>query len=350
MAEPEPLSNALGRVLRLHNVQPPDPADPEEIERNLLEVPLLPAGAYGAQLEYHRQIQRSREATDADRRAASGDITRLERLLAAAELRERLMRGRPERCFCYGLGGMQKRWLRMFEGDEVVAVPTWSIWCTCPEAQEQQAARERMLAEQRRQQLQRNAERLFGSMPERFKAWTFETLLAESTAHASVVEPARQWLASGKWMLFMRGPVGTGKTGVGVAVTKQALEMGLSVLYVDVIDMLGKLRDSFSSREAFAESDDGLRARWNALQGVEVLLVDDLGAERHKRNEDVDWPTETLWQLLNHRHGARLRTIVTSNHSLNELAEKFGHPRLPSRMGEDAIGLNFTGLPMLREP
>lgn len=349
----EPLSAALGRVLRLHNVPPLDPTDPEEIERNLLGKPLLPSGAYASELEYQRGIQHAREASDLDRRTASGEIARLERLLAAAELRDRLLRDRPAGCFCYGLGGMQKRWLQMPDGDPV---PTWTIWCTCPEAIEQQAAKERLLVERRRQQLQKNAERLFGSLDERFRDFTFETLLAKAQAlrvdgasHRKVIGLAEAWLNDPKkWALFLRGPTGVGKTGLAVSVLHQAIAEGRSALFVDVSDLLAELRDSFDSAETFAASDPS--AHWHALFEIELLLIDDLGAERHKQGEVVDWATEQVWRLIGNRHRSQMKTIVTSNHSLAELTQIFGHARISSRLAEESLVVNCSDLPVLREP
>jgi DNA replication protein DnaC len=55
------------------------------------------------------------------------------------------------------------------------------------------------------------------------------------------------------------------------------------------------------------------------LREVPLLVLDDLGAERL-----TDWVTEALFRLINHRFEWRLRTVITTNYSPNEMAERVG--------------------------
>ena len=45
-----------------------------------------------------------------------------------------------------------------------------------------------------------------------------------------------------------------------------------------------------------------------------LLILDDLGTQ-----SSTPWAQEKLFQILNYRYNARLPTVITSNHSLEEI-------------------------------
>ena len=56
-----------------------------------------------------------------------------------------------------------------------------------------------------------------------------------------------------------------------------------------------------------------------------LLIFDDLGAET-----STAWAEEKLYQIVVHRHEARLPTVITSAFSIDELEE--AKPRIGSRL------------------
>ena len=345
------ISEVLPQVLRRRGVPEIDPSAPEEIELRLLEQPLLPAAQYEAWLA-HLQASLNTDLEPTSRREVIGEIGVLQRKLTLAQLRESLQLGRPSGCWCYGLGGMRKRYLRMTTNDlDEEPEFEWQIPCSCPESLEQQARVARVRQQRRARLAQKHAEALYGSLPARFQPFTFETLTKLSPPHRATIKLFYGWVQDPKrWALVFRGPTGVAKTGMGVPVLKQALAMDLSALYIDVvIDFLARLRSSYNSAEALAESGD---AQWEALHNIDVLLIDDLGAERHRKDggNGPDWATEMLWQVIAKRHRDKRKTIITTNHSLQELTAMFGHARISSRLAEESLLIDCSSLPVIREP
>jgi DNA replication protein DnaC len=275
-------------------------------------------------------------------RPREGDLVRqLERELDLCRMRDAALAARPPGCWCFGIGGHGRAFHPSPAGEPIA---TWRVWCVCSDAERlHDQVRQRVAAaEQLRRQA--NLERLWGSLPHEFADWTLESLAARSSQHAALVERIRVWLPTEQW-LYLHGPTGAAKTGAAVGGIRALGELGRAGLYVEVSELLDRLRRSYSSSEAF---DNSLDVRWNSLLELDVLLLDDIGAERHRQGEQVDWATEKLWQLIGYRHREGRRTILTSNHDLVDLAEVLGHTRIPSRIGERALVLDCSRLPDLR--
>jgi DNA replication protein DnaC len=121
--------------------------------------------------------------------------------------------------------------------------------------------------------------------------------------------------------LYLWGQTGVGKSHLAAAVARSAAAAGRSAAYTSAPALLRFLRAGFQDRS----SDERLLA----LQTVDLLALDDLGAEHHTR--DGDWSDSVLFELINARYGADAQTIITSNVSIDEL-----EPRIRSRIGGKA--------------
>lgn len=115
------------------------------------------------------------------------------------------------------------------------------------------------------------------------------------------------WLDSDSRTLLLAGPVGTGKSHVGYAITNTAQQRGLLTVAVSVPDLLAELRPG-------GDSTVGARARL-----ADLLLLDDIGTER-----GTDWTTEQLTSLLDARVRENRRQVVTTNAQYSELEARLG--------------------------
>lgn len=117
--------------------------------------------------------------------------------------------------------------------------------------------------------------------------------------------------------LWMEGPNGVGKSGLAAASVTAANDTGIPARFQETKRLLDWLRAGFDA----AEDGQNFEARLNALRRVPWLVMDDLGAH----NATV-WAVDQLADVLNARYvnrAAGLVTIITSNKTLDEIAEEF---------------------------
>jgi len=136
---------------------------------------------------------------------------------------------------------------------------------------------------------------------------------------------------------YIWGPAGSGKTTMAAQMYIEArkkfyfdkLPGGCD--FITVYDLLSNVRSAI---------DDPTRDPDSALQAFAIrqyLVLDDLGATR-----TTDWELSQIQILINIRYEQLLTTVITSNHSLEELGEVLGDERIPSRierMTKKVIGL-----------
>jgi DNA replication protein DnaC len=121
--------------------------------------------------------------------------------------------------------------------------------------------------------------------------------------------------------LWIQGDVGTGKTTLAMLVSKAALEAGRSVAIYSLPRLLNLLRESM-------DSESGMVAFMDRLTAVDLLHIDDLGAENQ-----TDWVLEQLYSIVNARYEAERAIVATTNLMPDELSERLG-PRTVSRLVE----------------
>ena len=129
---------------------------------------------------------------------------------------------------------------------------------------------------------------------------------------------AREWAEHPEGWLVLLGVTGCGKTHLAAAIAGQRLAAGDRVAFVNVPDFLDALRPG--------REEDAVELL-RRVREVPVLILDDLGAQK-----STPWAEEKLYQLLNHRHLARLHTVVTTNQGLGEM-----EPRIASRLADSDV-------------
>jgi DNA replication protein DnaC len=138
-------------------------------------------------------------------------------------------------------------------------------------------------------------------------------------------------LDAGRGLWFM-GDVGTGKTTLAMLVSKAALEAGRSVAIYSLPRLLAELRKTFDE-----DSDRSFLELLDRLAAVDLLHVDDLGAERTS-----PWVIEQLYSIVNSRYEDRRSMVVTTNLQRDQLIEQIGE-RTVSRLTEMCDELPLFG-------
>jgi DNA replication protein DnaC len=109
-------------------------------------------------------------------------------------------------------------------------------------------------------------------------------------------------LDAGKGLWF-DGPVGTGKTSLAILVAKAARDAGRTYAVYPVPRLLAEIKRTFDR-----DSSDSYLGFFRRLCTVDVLVLDDLGAERQ-----TEWVLEQLFSIVNERWQDRRSIVVTTN-------------------------------------
>lgn len=117
---------------------------------------------------------------------------------------------------------------------------------------------------------------------------------------------------SGMKGLYLTGNFGCGKTYLISATLNELAKKERKIAIVYYPELLSSLKSSFNEPELYNE-------KFRLLKNVEVLLIDDIGAETM-----TSWSRdEVLGNILQHRMQEGLTTFFTSNLTIKELEEHF---------------------------
>jgi DNA replication protein DnaC len=178
---------------------------------------------------------------------------------------------------------------------------------------------------------------LEGRVPKRYRNVSFDRPPVPEVARVApeVVQAVRRYVSdigsqldagNGLWLM---GDVGTGKTTLAMIVSKAALEAGRTVAIYSLPRLLGLIR-------AAIDTDAGMVAFLDRLAAVDLLHIDDLGAEN-----TTEWVLEQLYSIVNTRYEDERAMIVTTNLRYEDLIEQLGE-RTVSRL----VAICGDGLPL----
>ena len=139
-------------------------------------------------------------------------------------------------------------------------------------------------------------------------------------------EMARSFAQSPDGWLLLTGQPGCGKTHLAVAIVNESLGRGGAAFFAFVPALLDHLRATFRP-----DSSTGYDELFEQVKTASLLVLDDLGSEN-----STPWAEEKLYQIIVHRHNARLPTVITTNlESLKQLDE--AKPRIRSRLSDALV-------------
>jgi len=134
--------------------------------------------------------------------------------------------------------------------------------------------------------------------------------------------------------LYFHGTPGLGKTFLSACIARAVSEQGHSVVY----DTAGNIFAQFEDRK-FQRGGDSQEARDETRRylNCDLLILDDLGSEL-----TTQFTQTALYQLINTRLVAGRRTVISSNLSLAEVAQRYS-PQIASRISGVYHELRFFG-------
>lgn len=130
--------------------------------------------------------------------------------------------------------------------------------------------------------------------------------------------------------LYLWGPCGVGKTHLAYAAARKCFEETLTIAILRAAQLSRKVRMKDPGQE---------QAAIDELAGAEALVLDDLGS-----GSDTAFSRQVLQEILDARDfHDRAGLLVTSQYSLDALAEKFGDDTIPSRLAGMCRIVGITG-------
>lgn len=216
-------------------------------------------------------------------------------------------------------------------GDEVYKVPSM---CRC----EQDKRRQEEELEKKRKRMERIKQLKKNSlMDEKFKSCNFDTVAVNDDnrrqfkACQRYAEKFNEMLDKNQGLLLY-GDVGTGKTHFACCIGNYVMEHLSTVFATSLIKILQKAK-SF-------RNDDDEEAYISKLNYADLLILDDLGAER-----STDYALEIVYNVIDSRYRSGKPMIVTTNLTLDEMrdAPDLRYRRIYDRIFEVCYPLEFVG-------
>jgi DNA replication protein DnaC len=142
--------------------------------------------------------------------------------------------------------------------------------------------------------------------------------------NAHAINAARQWINGERSHLYLFGDTGRGKSRLAASLLNEAAEHGIPGAFIRVPWLILLQLRAIDDARWRADANDLME---RALKTTNVVLDDMAGGEKGS-----DHSRGLLVTVLDRRFDRQLRTIITSNLSLQQLSEFYSDNRISSRI------------------
>ncbi|GAA0454167.1 ATP-binding protein [Alkalibacillus silvisoli] len=131
--------------------------------------------------------------------------------------------------------------------------------------------------------------------------------------------------------LLLHGSCGVGKSHLAVSCLKVIMQKGYEALFISVPKLLTKIKQTYNQDSPISEAE-----LFNYIQKVELVVLDDIGAEYMNVKQGVDnWAQSKIFEVLDSRAGKT--TIYTTNLSSRDLLAKLNERNFSRVMNQTEV-------------
>lgn len=165
--------------------------------------------------------------------------------------------------------------------------------------------------------------------PRKFDGMTFKNYLTENDSQKRALNGVLDYYNNAfknyltGMNLFLFGNYGTGKTMLmSILCRALAKDYLFACRFVNVVDFMNEVRDCFNTQNTKTTTET-----LNGYKKSEFLFLDDID-----KIKPTDYSKEVIYSLINYRTEQELPTIISSNHSPEELDSEYFKEAIVSRI------------------
>lgn len=144
-------------------------------------------------------------------------------------------------------------------------------------------------------------------------------------------------------LCYLHGKWGTGKTHLAVAALRKITYdhiddgEGWKPYFSDWTEHCSAVQQSWDNDNSAGLTEGQL---WGLMKGADVLVIDDLD-----KRQPTEWAMGKLYEVIQHRYMREKPTIITANHSIEQLQRIWSDPKKPEHVRDvgGAILSRFLG-------
>lgn len=209
-----------------------------------------------------------------------------------------------------------------------IRTPMCLCKCEAERRQEEEAQRKRIEQARKINDLRR-----IGFPDEQMQAWNFSS---DDGANMRVTDAMKRYCEHFDQLrkqgrgLLLYGDVGTGKTFAACEVANELIDQGFPCMVTNFARLTNTLQGKFDGKQEFIDR----------LNEFELLVIDDLGAERKS-----EYMQEMVYNIIDSRYRAGLPFIITTNLTIEEIKspQDIGNRRIYDRILERCFPVEVSG-------
>ncbi|KEZ51350.1 ATP-binding protein [Metabacillus indicus] len=165
----------------------------------------------------------------------------------------------------------------------------------------------------------------------------FDTFIPKNESQKEALLKSQEYVESfnGVDGLFFLGEPGRGKSHLAASIAKSLTKRKVSCIFISLPRLLTELKNSYNKNSEVSEKDI-LRA----MQKTDLLILDDIGADRAKDDKGSSWARGKTFEVLDSRLGKS--NVITTNYGSKELIQMYGE-RDFSRMVQNTTPIKISG-------